>query len=79
MPRVRRPEAAISEGLQYGFVGPFGALEMWAYARYDYAIEAGFIHPPYFPDSLTVERMRAYFHAGLSPADAACACFTCKH
>ncbi len=54
-------------------------LNDWTQAWYDQAIAADFIHPPYHPDTDTIDRVRGYFNAGLSPAEAAQACFGHKH
>ena len=54
-------------------------LEVWARAWYDEALAAEFIRQHYHPDDATLERLRRYFHAGLSPTDAANACFGQKH
>ena len=54
-------------------------LDVWTCAWYDEAIEANFIHPPYHLDGKTLKRLLGYYHAGLSPAEAAEACFGRKH
>ena len=54
-------------------------LDQWTCAWYREAVEAEFICPPYYPDPATIRRLRGYFDAGLSPADAAEACFGRKH
>jgi hypothetical protein len=54
-------------------------LEAWAIAWYEEAVEAEFIGASYHPDTATVGRLRDYFKAGLSPAEAAQACFGGKH
>jgi hypothetical protein len=54
-------------------------LETWACAWYIESINAGFVSISYHPDTATVDRLRAYFNAGLSPAEAAHACFRCVH
>ncbi|MFP3565307.1 hypothetical protein [Paraburkholderia sp. SIMBA_030] len=54
-------------------------LDQWTRAWYHEAVEAKFIRPPYYPDPLIMRRLRGYFDAGLSPADAAQACFGRKH
>ncbi len=51
----------------------------WTYAWYDHAIAMNFVHPPYHPDDTTICRLRGYFDAGLSPTEAAEACFGRKH
>jgi len=55
------------------------SLDQWTCAWYREAVEAEFICPPYYPDPVTIRRLRGYFDAGLSPADAAEACFGRKH
>jgi hypothetical protein len=69
----------MSEESEYVTLGAFAELEAWACAWYDHAAAAGFINQPYCPDAATVEQMRGYFHAGLSPQEAARACFLYKH
>jgi hypothetical protein len=54
-------------------------LDAWTCAWYDAAIARDFIRPPYHPDAATVERLYGYFHASLTPAEAAEACFARKH
>ena len=54
-------------------------LHAWTNAVYDKAVAAGFIRPPWHLDDTTILRLHAYFDTGLSPADAACACFCLKH
>jgi hypothetical protein len=54
-------------------------LDQWTRAWHGEAIEAGFIHPHYRPDPVTTKRLRGYFDAGLSPTEAAQACFAYKH
>ena len=54
-------------------------LDQWTRAWFDEAVEAEFIRPPYYPDTSTLQRLRDYFNAGLSPAEAAQACFGRKH
>ncbi|WP_341315168.1 hypothetical protein WN982_07870 [Paraburkholderia sp. IMGN_8] len=54
-------------------------LDQWTHAWYDEAVQAEFIHPPYHPDTATLKCLRDYFDAGLSPAEAAQACFGRKH
>lgn len=51
----------------------------WANAVYAQAVAEGFIREPWEPDDATVRRLRAYFHTGLSPAEAASACFCLNH
>jgi hypothetical protein len=55
------------------------AMDVWAYQWYDAARAAAFIFVPYHPDESVIERLRDYFHAGLSPVEAAFACFGSKH
>lgn len=54
-------------------------LEVWACAWYDEAVVANFIRPPYRPDGKTIKRLQGYYHSGLSPSEAAEACFGRKH
>jgi hypothetical protein len=54
-------------------------LERWACAWHSEAVKAEFISTSYHPDTATLDRLRAYFKAGLSPAEAARACFDGKH
>jgi hypothetical protein len=60
---------------------PWGLLDLdgWTRAWYDQALEAKFICPPYRPDTKALQRLRGYFNAGLSPAEAAQAYFGRKH
>lgn len=54
-------------------------LDQWTRAWHGEAVDAGFIHPHYHPDPVTTKRLRGYFDAGLSPTEAAQACFAYKH
>jgi len=54
-------------------------LETWAGASYMESINAGFFVTSYHPDTATVDRLRGYFNAGLSPAEAVYACFRGVH
>jgi hypothetical protein len=54
-------------------------LERWTCAWYEEAIKAGTIGASYFPDTATIDRLRGYFSAGLSPTEAALACFGNRH
>jgi len=54
-------------------------LDQWTRAWYDVAVEAEFIRTTYHPDTETIKRLQGYFNAGLSPAEAAQACFGRKH
>ncbi|MGF6301384.1 hypothetical protein OKW42_004737 [Paraburkholderia sp. WC7.3d] len=54
-------------------------LEVWTCAWYDKAIAANFVGPAYHPDEKVIRRLRGYYHAGLSPAEAAEACFGRTH
>lgn len=54
-------------------------LDEWTRAWYDHAVEAKFICPPYHADTEAIKRLRDYFNAGLSPAEAAQAYFGRKH
>lgn len=51
----------------------------WANAVYEKAVGEGFIHEPWEPDAAIVRRLQAYFHTGMSPAEAASACFCLNH
>jgi hypothetical protein len=54
-------------------------LDQWTRACYHEAVEAKFINPTYYPDPATIRRLRGYFGAGLSPIEAAQACFGHRH
>ncbi|CAE6959362.1 hypothetical protein R70199_07197 [Paraburkholderia domus] len=54
-------------------------LEVWTCAWYDEAVAANLVCPPYHPDATIIKRLLDYFHAGLSPAEAAYACFERRH
>ena len=54
-------------------------LETWACAWFDEALEAKFNSTSYSPDATTLDLLRGYFRAGLSPAEAAQACFGGRH
>ncbi|SAL72360.1 hypothetical protein AWB69_08793 [Caballeronia udeis] len=54
-------------------------LEAWTRAWYDAAVARDFIRWPYDADVATVRRRHGYFHARLTPAEAAEACFARKH
>jgi hypothetical protein len=54
-------------------------LDAWTCAWYDAAVARGYIPLLYHPDAATVQRLQDYFHAGLTPAEAAEACFARKH
>jgi hypothetical protein len=54
-------------------------LRAWIDAVYENAVGKGFVQVPWHPDDRTVWRLKAYFHSGLSPADAVCACFSPRH
>jgi hypothetical protein len=54
-------------------------LERWACAWYDEAVKAGAIGASYCLDTATIDRLRAYFKAGLSPTEAALVCFGNRH
>lgn len=54
-------------------------LDSWIRAWYDAAVARDFIRSPYDPDAAIVERVHAYFHFNLTPAEAADACFARKH
>ncbi|SOE96982.1 hypothetical protein SAMN05414139_10023 [Burkholderia sp. D7] len=54
-------------------------LDAWACAWYDAAVEKDYIRSPYHPDGATVKRLQSYFHARLTSAEAAEACFARKH
>jgi hypothetical protein len=54
-------------------------LNTWTCAWYKHALEKNFLRLPYRPDDTMIKRIRGYFYAGLSPAEAAEACFGRKH
>ncbi|MGF6507104.1 hypothetical protein [Paraburkholderia sp. 32] len=54
-------------------------LEVWTCAWYDEAVAANLVRPSYHPDATIIKRLQGYFHAGLSPAEAADACFGSSH
>ncbi|OUL90001.1 hypothetical protein CA603_18050 [Paraburkholderia hospita] len=54
-------------------------LDGWTCAWYDAAVARDFIRSPYHPDAETVKRLQGFFHARLTPAEAAEACFARKH
>jgi hypothetical protein len=54
-------------------------LRAWTNAVYENAVGKGFVRVPWHPDDRTVQRLKAYFHSGLSPAEAVCACFCPSH
>ncbi|MGF6782437.1 hypothetical protein [Paraburkholderia sp. GAS334] len=54
-------------------------LDQWTRAWYGEAVEGGFIRSHCHPEPATIKRLRGYFNAGLSPAEAAQACFGHKH
>jgi hypothetical protein len=54
-------------------------LRAWTNAVYENAVGKGFVRVPWHPDDMTVRRLKAYFHSGLSPAEAVCACFSPSH
>ncbi|SIO48772.1 hypothetical protein SAMN05444172_2325 [Burkholderia sp. GAS332] len=54
-------------------------LEVWTCAWYDEAVAANLVRPPYYPGPTIIKRLQGYFHAGLSPSEAAYACFGRRH
>ncbi|TDN62415.1 hypothetical protein B0G77_5987 [Paraburkholderia sp. BL10I2N1] len=54
-------------------------LEVWTCAWYDAAVAANLVRPPFHPDATIIKRLQGYFHGGLSPAEAADACFGRNH
>lgn len=54
-------------------------LSAWTRAWYDEAIAKNFFGLPYNPTEAMTTLLRCYFHAGLSPAEAAEAYFGTKH
>ncbi|CAD6560030.1 hypothetical protein LMG28727_07028 [Paraburkholderia kirstenboschensis] len=54
-------------------------LEVWTCAWYDKAIAANFVRSAYHPDAKVIKLLQGYYHAGLSPAEAAEACFGRRH
>ncbi|QBY55450.1 hypothetical protein [Cupriavidus oxalaticus] len=47
----------------------------WTAALHEYALRSGLVSNDYVPDYHTLERLRIYFRSGLTPSDAARACF----
>ncbi|MNT55997.1 hypothetical protein D3C72_1932740 [compost metagenome] len=47
----------------------------WAAALHEYALRSGLVSDAYVPDYHTLERLRIYFRSGLTPSEAARACF----
>ncbi len=60
-------------------IGEWQSLDAWTRAWYDTSIVARYIDSPYHPDEEMLDRLRGYFHCGLSPIEAAQACFGPKH
>ncbi|WP_354683879.1 hypothetical protein [Cupriavidus necator] len=58
-----------------GVIRVSGDLYAWTAALHEYALEAGLISWEYVPDYRTLERLRLYFRSGLTPGEAARACF----
>jgi hypothetical protein len=54
-------------------------LDAWVCAWYDAAVAENFVRAPYHTDDVIIQRLLAYFRAGLSPAESAEACFGKKH
>jgi hypothetical protein len=67
------------DGSKYATRASLRKLEAWACSWYDEAVEAEFINASYHPDTATLDRLRGYFKAGLSPAEAVDACFRGRH
>jgi hypothetical protein len=81
-PPTRLEEVIVFDDSNYlSLAYPWGLLDLdgWTRAWYNHALEAKFIRPPYHPDTGTIKRLWGYFHAGLSPAEAAQAYFGRKH
>jgi hypothetical protein len=55
------------------------AMRAWTWNWYHEALRAGFIAPPYQPSTENMKCLQSFFHAGLSPVDAAHICFAPKH
>ncbi|WOD13617.1 hypothetical protein [Paraburkholderia kirstenboschensis] len=54
-------------------------LFAWTNAVCEKAVGEGFIRMPWEPDDAFIQRLQAYFHTGLSPAEAVSACFCPNH
>ncbi|CAM2197191.1 conserved protein of unknown function [Paraburkholderia kururiensis] len=54
-------------------------LRAWLSEWYDYAVSAGFIHPPYELKEAVAERLEGYFNVGLSPHEGATVFFGTLH
>jgi hypothetical protein len=65
---------------EYETLAHLRELERWTCAWYDEAVKAGTIGASYSPDITTIDRRYlCYFRAGLSPTEAALACFGTRH
>lgn len=73
------PEILMFDEMKYVSLIYAQGLDQWTRAWHGEAVEAGFIGPQYYPDPATMKRLRGYFNAGLSPTEAALACFGHKH
>jgi hypothetical protein len=54
-------------------------LRAFIVAWYEYAVLVGFIRRNYVLDEETAERLRLYFHAGLTPGESAGVIFATLH
>jgi hypothetical protein len=57
----------------------FRKIIEWTKAWYEQAVCANFISRLYYPDREVVTRLREYYRAGLTPAEAIQACFGVSH
>ena len=57
----------------------FRKIIEWAKAWYEQAVCANLIRYPYYHDCEVVTRLREYYRAGLTPAEAIQACFGVSH
>jgi hypothetical protein len=60
-------------------LGDVRELVEWTQTWYEEAVAGHFVRHPYEADSATLTRLHQYFRAGLTPAEAAQACFGVKH
>jgi len=54
-------------------------LHAWTHSVFDWAVDRGYITPPWSPCDVILVRMEAYFKADIDPIDAADAVFGPKH
>ncbi|SAL72980.1 hypothetical protein AWB69_08900 [Caballeronia udeis] len=53
--------------------------QTWTNAVYENAVGEGFVRVPWRPMTGRSGVLKAYFHSGLAPAEAVCACFCLSH